>query len=289
MSKIPKDILEILHGKNTIADKQFKSTLKSQLFKTEDPMAQKASNIEKLTHYFKQMKLSTGLAVLAMLLVVGTVSANVSSDRTRQASERSTEIPANLQDVLSVNDIREKALAQVPNGSITGIELENEEGILVYKVRFTDGSVRLFNAKTGELMVKNSDLETDGSVPAGFVAQIDLSRARAIAQAQRPDKTINKVELETENGVVVYSFRFTDEGRVDVSATDGSIVRVRNGDSSDDNQQSDTSDDNGDDDSGNSGSGSGNSGSNDDSSNDDSDDSSGSSTGSNKDDSSDDD
>ncbi len=265
MSKIPKDILGLLEQKNSVIDNKFKSNLKEQLFSKENTVAKKTINVNTFKNYFKNMKLSTALAAFALLFIVGTVSASVSSNRTRLASEKDASIPSNLSDVLSVNDIRTKALAEVPDGTITGIELENEDGQLVYKVKFSDGSIRLFNAKTGELIVKNSGLETDDSVPAGFVAQIDISRAREIAQAQRPGKTITKVELETENGVVVYSFRFSDDGRVDVNATDGSVVRVRGAESSDDsNQSSGSSSDDSSDDSRSSGSGSGSDSSSDD-------------------------
>jgi uncharacterized membrane protein YkoI len=242
MSKIPKDILSRLDNKSSVIDNKFKSNLKAQLFEKEKTVAKNSSGINKVTSYLKNMKLSTALAALAVVFVVGTVSASVGSNRAKLASEKESGIPSDLEGVLSVNDIRDKALAEVPGGTITGVELENEDGKLVYKVKFSDGSIRLFDAKTGELIVKNSGVETDESVPAGFVAQIDISRAREIAQAQRPGKTISKVELETENGVVVYSFRFTDDGRVDVNATDGSVVLVRGAERSDDSgQESDSS------------------------------------------------
>ena len=54
-----------------------------------------------------------------------------------------------------------------------------------------------------------------------------MQDARAKAQAERPGKTITKIELESEEGVIVYSVRFSDGGRVDVSAVDGTIKRVK--------------------------------------------------------------
>lgn len=289
MSRIPKDLLGLLNNKNSTIDKNFKKNLKTQLFSEETAMTKKSFKVSSIGQNFKKMKLGTGLAALALLLVVGTVSAGIGSDRTRLASEKKVEIPANLNDVLSVNDIREKALAQVPGGVITGVELENEHGVLLYKVKFNDGSFRLFNAKTGELFNKSTGIETDDSVPAGFAAQVDLSAAREIAQKQRPGKSINKVELETENGTVVYSFRFSDGGRVDVNASNGSVVRVRD-QSSSGSTSSSSVDDNDDDKSGSSGSssssddnsGSGSQNSDDDNSH------SGSNSGSGSDDSSDD-
>jgi uncharacterized membrane protein YkoI len=172
--------------------------------------------------------------------------------------------------------MRTLAEADVPAGaSITEIEIENEHGVVLYKVKFSDGSFRLYDAKTGLAFVDTQDeFETDESVPAGFVAGITLQQAREIAAVQRPDKTITKIELESEEGKVVYSVRFADGGRVDVNATDGSVVRVRGADNS---GGGSSNDDSSDDDDSNSGSGS--SSSDDDDDDDNEDDSSGSGSG----------
>lgn len=65
----------------------------------------------------------------------------------------------------------------------------------------------------------------DGQVPTAPAGSISLDQAKAIALNAFPDKTIQKVELEMEHGVLVYSVRFTDDSRVDVRASDGVIVR----------------------------------------------------------------
>ncbi|HEX7259601.1 MAG TPA: PepSY domain-containing protein [Candidatus Saccharimonadia bacterium] len=54
---------------------------------------------------------------------------------------------------------------------------------------------------------------------------ITLTSAKSIAMAQHPGSTIRKVELETEDGVLVYSVRFVDGARVDVRASTGAIER----------------------------------------------------------------
>lgn len=53
------------------------------------------------------------------------------------------------------------------------------------------------------------------------------SQAVAIANATLPGKTFKKVESETEHGMNVWSVRFQDGSRVDVSKADGSVLRVR--------------------------------------------------------------
>jgi uncharacterized membrane protein YkoI len=262
MSKLPSDITKLIDARQLEIDETFKHNLKHKLFKGNTNMA-KAKKQSKLNFnapswqsLFKKLNTASGLAVIALLVVVGGASAMISSKQTRSNSERKTEIPANLEGVMSIEDIKAKAIAEVPSVDVTGIELENEDGVLIYKVRYADGSYRFFDAKTGEIINDSvAGLEKDDSVPAGYVPGIDLAMARSIAQDQRPGKTINKIELETENGVVVYSVRFSDDGRVDINANDGSVLRVRSGESASSNSDSDDSNDDQNDDS-NSGSGS---------------------------------
>ncbi|MCW1908399.1 MAG: PepSY domain-containing protein [Candidatus Saccharibacteria bacterium] len=243
-------------------------------------MARAKTNQSKPSMWRNQKALQ-GLLVIA-LLFVGTASAvawQAKKDVSLRQSviEDNLQLPANLDDVLSVAQIREKAAADQPAGaSIMQIELETEEGSVVYKVKFSDGSFRLYDARTGEHFVKNEVAEVDGTVPAGFVAGISLQQARDIAVTQRPGQTVIKIELETEEGAVVYSVRFADGSRVDVNATNGTVVRVKTVDQPSNNSgSSDSSDDSSDgDDSSNGGSGSSGGGSDSSDDNDSSDDSS---------------
>ena len=98
----------------------------------------------------------------------------------------------------------------------------------------------------------STSVEKDESIPAGFVAGITVQQARDIAAGQRPGKTITKVQLETEEGKVVYSVRFSDNGRVDISATDGSVISVRQGESQSSSGGGSSNDDSTDDSSGSS-------------------------------------
>lgn len=94
-----------------------------------------------------------------------------------------------------------------------------------------ESSIRALQENANNLASANNSPSTVVAPPAGLIS---LSDAQAIAQAQFPDKTIRKVEAETEHGILVYSVRFTDGSRVDVSAADGSIVKSES--ESDDNE-----------------------------------------------------
>jgi Peptidase propeptide and YPEB domain len=54
-----------------------------------------------------------------------------------------------------------------------------------------------------------------------------LEEAVAIAKKQFPTKTVEKVEKESEEGVSVWSVRFTDNSRVDVSVETGEVTRIK--------------------------------------------------------------
>ncbi len=153
-------------------------------------------------------------------------------------------LPAVTTGLKTVEEIRAIAEPLAGRAKILNIELENEDAGLIYKVKLSDGKVLFFNAKTGAQITDPSDDDEDvaedkakaeetDEIPDKFVAKITLAEARSIAEARRPGKAVKKIELEMEEGVGVYSVRFTDSGRVDVNATTGAIMRVEAGDEED--------------------------------------------------------
>lgn len=90
-------------------------------------------------------------------------------------------------------------------------------------------------------------IEGEHKVAAG---SISTDEAISIAQGVYPSAKVEKVEIETEDGVTVYSVRFSNSARVDVRATDGRVVRTEPGDQedkSDDGEDSDSEDESNDD------------------------------------------
>ena len=87
----------------------------------------------------------------------------------------------------------------------------------------------------------DNQLEDDddqvNSMPA--TGELSVEEATSIALAVYPDKSIQKVEVEEEHGVLVYSFRFIDSSRVDVRASDGVVVKAEAEEGSDEDQDSD--------------------------------------------------
>lgn len=237
MTKVPKDISKVFDSKNAKINDKFKSELKSKLFQ-EEIMATKPKKSNSSVSFIKKYNLGPVLAVMFMVLFVGSASAAVTTSRVNQSRNQEIELPSDLASVLSIDDIRAIAVAEITDATVTGIELEREDGVLVYKVKFSDGSFILYDANSGEKLNKNQ-LEVDESVPAGFVAGISLQDARTIAQNERSGATITKIELEVEDGIVVYSVRFSDGDRVIIDATNGTIIIS----SPDNSSSSDSSDD----------------------------------------------
>lgn len=67
------------------------------------------------------------------------------------------------------------------------------------------------------------------TVSTSVVATAGVTREQAVSIAHNTlsGRTLKKVESEEEHGVKVWSVRFTDGSRVDVSQADGTVVRIR--------------------------------------------------------------
>ena len=161
---------------------------------------------------------------------------NNSQSETKKIAKEST-LPADLTGLKTADEIRTIAASSLGSATIVSVELENEDTGLVFKVKLSDGKILFFDAKTGTAKTKDqvkpkeveNETEDDdsASIPSGFIAGITEAQARSTAQARLPGKTVKKIELEPENGVMVYSVRFTDDSRVDINATNGAVVNVK--------------------------------------------------------------
>ncbi|RDW22319.1 hypothetical protein CWR48_01025 [Oceanobacillus arenosus] len=145
------------------------------------------------------------------------------------------------------------ALDQVP-GTVGNVELEDEDGTIVYSIEVTaqDGTQQevKVDATTGEV-TKVEAAEADDEEADGEEADDDQSQAELAKQAtvtkeaatqtalDQVPGTVGDVELEDENGTIVYSIEVTAQDgtqqEVKVDATTGKVVNVEN----DDNEEND--------------------------------------------------
>ena len=131
------------------------------------------------------------------------------------------------------------ALEKVP-GTVEEVELEDEKGTIVYEIELvsTDGTEHEVevDAQTGEVLKVEADdddenEEEDSQNQAKLAKQAKITEDEAINMAlEKVPGTVNEIELEVENGTVVYEIEVlsTDgtEQEVKVDAQTGEVLKV---------------------------------------------------------------
>jgi uncharacterized membrane protein YkoI len=137
-------------------------------------------------------------------------------------------LSANLEGLLSVDKVKHLAAADSPGVTVAQVGLVQTAKGQVFHVQLEDGSTLDLDAKTGaKVLAAQVGDDTEGArLPVGFTPAVDFAKAEQLAQAQVKSGTIMRIELETENGVTVYSVRFSTGSKVLVNAADGTIVKV---------------------------------------------------------------
>lgn len=196
--------------------------------------------------------------IVAAVAVIGFVVFNSmgSSDELANQSD-DVALPTDLTALVEPSEMEALVLSELGEASVVSVELEVEDGVSIYVYKLSDGRELVFDATTGTLLDQDTyELESeDEALPAGFVASVSMAQAVETARAEQPDKDVMKVELEVEEGIVVYKVKFADDSRVEVDATTGDVVRVRvdnddadeDEDSNDDDDDSNSNDDDSDD------------------------------------------
>lgn len=157
-------------------------------------------------------------------------SKSKASIATTQSAEKKVLLASDLSSIKSLSDIQAQAESQLNGASVRGVELESDEGVLVYKLALSDGRVLKFNAVTGASAGTSKDDSQNADNVASITIAADLigfAKAREVAVAEMPGKDVSKIELETEDGVLVYSVRFSDNSRVDVHAKTAAVVHAK--------------------------------------------------------------
>lgn len=137
-------------------------------------------------------------------------------------------VPEALAEITDIKTIQQSALADKPGVTVVHMELEQSGSGLVYKAQLSDGTVTVYNARTGAHVRSGVAREkTTEVLPTDLSTGISFAKALEIARAEKPGSKVYKIELEREAGVLVYSVRFSDKARVDVNAQSGAIVRTK--------------------------------------------------------------
>jgi len=191
-------------------------------------------------------KNQTGFAHLMLLIVAVVVVAGaigwyvVTHQKTKSLSSAQLadsalvkQLPDNI---LSIDKVKELATTKASGRTISAVMLVKENSDFIYKIRLDDGTVLVFNALTGDQLNRGAqakkqdqqETETENDdLPGTFTATVSFDQARAIALNQKPDGVISKIELESEDGKVVYNVRFTDGTRINIDANSGVVVSTK--------------------------------------------------------------
>ncbi len=155
------------------------------------------------------------------------------SDKNDSAAS-SLKLTADLTGIKSMDEIVSLAAEDIDELQVMSVKLEQKDADLFYFIKLSDGTVLAYDAKTGtkvQVTASADDAEDenddDDALPAGYKPAVSLQAAIQAAQSKRPGKTVSKISLELEDGVAVYSVRFSDKGRVDVDAATAEVLRVK--------------------------------------------------------------
>ena len=165
---------------------------------------------------------------------------------TEVAEENDTQNQAELakQAKITEEEATKTALEKVP-GTVNEVELEDEDGTIVYGIEVvsTDGTQQdvKVDAQTGKIVKveaddeengeENDEEENDAQSQAELAKQAKITEEEATKTAlEKVPGTVNEVELEDENGTIVYGIEVvsTDGTQQDVKvdAQTGKIVKV---------------------------------------------------------------
>lgn len=162
--------------------------------------------------------LKTGI-VLSVLVAVGACSESPGdSDRAEDARYQS-------QAEVTLEQAKQTAEA-AQNGIAIGIELDEENGSLVYEVEFVDADV-LVDAVNGEVLSTEpendaSDREQDTQYQS--LATVTLEQAMQTAEDAHSGTPV-AINLDEEDGSLVYEVEFPDAD-VFVDAGNGEVLQV---------------------------------------------------------------
>ena len=162
---------------------------------------------------------------------------------------------------ITADQARDAALAAYPDATVMEVELDNENGCLVFSVELSNSLELKIDAGNGEILYLESgdgdddeDYEDEGdhededdqepsydcsiTVPdpepedLSSLALITAEQAQDVAQAAYPGTTVIEVELDNENGCLVYSVELDNGLELKIDAGNGEILHIESDDDS---------------------------------------------------------
>ncbi len=120
-------------------------------------------------------------------------------------------------------------IALSTTASVREVETEREHGVVVFSIKFADGSRAVVDATTGAVISSRVGRIPPTPGPA-ITTTITMDQAVIAARAALSTTApLREVETEREHGVVVFSIKFADGSRAVIDATTGAVISIRVG------------------------------------------------------------
>jgi uncharacterized membrane protein YkoI len=111
------------------------------------------------------------------------------------------------------------ARSTYPEGIIKGMELEDGR----WEIEFTDDSEIEINATTGQVI----KVEYKRQPPdPRLTPNISLEQVVDLARSRVPDSQIMEIELDLDDGRLIWEVEFSDDTEVKIDAQTGSVLNV---------------------------------------------------------------
>ena len=120
---------------------------------------------------------------------------------------------------------------EAPNGQITKLKLDRENGRMVYEIEVMDGNIERdyeIDAETGAIVKLEQEQKNHGNNNSVNNPKISYDKAKEIALKNSKNGKFKEIELKHKNGVLVYDVEIA-EGFMDreflIDANTGAILR----------------------------------------------------------------
>ena len=126
---------------------------------------------------------------------------------------------------------QEKALKEAKDGKVIGYEQEEKHGKTVYEVTILDGKTEKeykIDGQSGAILKsKTKDLSQDREDQQliGASVQLDLAKVESQMKSKYPNASIEKVELDVEEGKLVYSVSLREGNQeIELESNTGTVL-----------------------------------------------------------------
>ena len=133
----------------------------------------------------------------------------------------------NAQNRLTVSSIQalQTVLNSNPSTFATEIELDRDNGVLVYGVELNNGRDVKVNANNGQIIRVDRDDDRQRNAP-----KVPMRQAIQTVLTNNPGTFVKEAKLEREDGVLRYEVELNNNRDVNVNANNGQIISVDNDD-----------------------------------------------------------